>query len=215
MKKLFSLILAVMLMFAAVSAAYCSEEDSQLLEKYRSLINALEQRDFDSARAELDRYIRESSTEYQSVAITSENWADYFDIAIEDHYDVDVFGNPVYFTVKGCIRLKDEYANRLVWNMENTAHFNVYTLDKPIQVIADFENKSYKITFEEPDSFEKTSQVSALTRKSSDNEKTFAGYFSHSGMSYRNNNGDVIYYVDNFLDYKILQAVGTIWLYNE
>lgn len=215
MKKILALVLTIILMVATSSAVYGSEADSQLLEKYRSLINALEQRDFSIARTELERYIRENASEYHSVEITSENWSEYFDVTIVDHYDVDAFGNPVYFTVKGQIKLKDEYHSRLVQNTANEVRFNVRYVDQPITVIADFQNKNYNITRKESSPFEKSCEVRTHILETPYNGKALAGFFQSSGMSYRDNDGNILYYVDHFLEYEVLQAIGTIWLYNE
>lgn len=191
------------------------EEELLLLEKYRSLIDSLEERDYTAAQAGMDQLIRETSSEYEAVEITGENWSEYFYVSIEEQYDVDYFGNPDYYRLDSRIKLKDEYLIRLVEEMENDVRFNLHFVNEPALVSADFVNKGYEVLHKISPPVSKTCEVQAVFWRNADNERSFSGNFAQSGYSDTDENGNVRYLRDFFLEYEVLDAIGTIWLYKE
>ena len=55
----------------------------------------------------------------------------------------------------------------------------------------------------------------AAFHRNFENERSFSGSFTQSGYSETDENGNVSYLRDFFLEYEVLDAVGTIWLYKE
>lgn len=205
---------------SALSPEFAKEQakrdaDLMLFEKYRSLIDALERRDYAAAQTDMDRLIREASFEYEAIEITGENWSEYFYISIEDRYDVDYFGNPEYYRLDSRINLKEEYLVRLAEDMENDVRFNFYFVNEPALIRADFVNKSFEVLTKISSPVPQTCEVKAFFRVNADNERSFSGSFTQSGYSETDRNGNVSYLRDFFLEYEVLDAVGTIWLYKE
>ena len=90
----------------------------------------------------------------------------------------------------------------------------MHYVDEYLEVSADFENMTREIVWKD-NPIDMTNE--AVLRKSTDyyGNTVYHAYFGMFGGSSIDEYGNVTYGVDNFIEYEVLDAFGTIWLYAE
>ena len=92
-----------------LSPDFAAEQEQ--MEKYQSLIDALEAEDYETAFADVESRI--PTPEYEIIEITMENWEEYFEIVPDHYWITNAFGEGKGLTVGFSLFLKDVYASRL------------------------------------------------------------------------------------------------------
>ncbi len=121
-----------------------------LYEKYSSIIDALEEEDYQSAIAQINGLI--PPPEYEEIVITADNFWDYFEYREEFERSIDSFGSVKtdYSRISSGFTLKEEYNNRLA-AISSVAI--AYYAEGIIEVaIIDEENHSFEWTGKTTDS---------------------------------------------------------------
>lgn len=119
MKKLVSFLLLVALVCSlcafAPSAAALSEEEEALYTKYADLIALLEAEDFSGALDTITSMM--PATEYEEIALTAENFYDYFEIVTEDPNIEKNSDGSIKQIYPGSLilKMKEDIVNRVDW----------------------------------------------------------------------------------------------------
>ena len=158
MKKALSLISALIL---CLSLCACDSKSSKQ-SKYDALIECIDNDDYAGAMTELHKllgmdnytgsivinpsYSQDATTEptvsYTEMEITTENWQEYFEITIEEHWGENAFGEPDYISRNLIFRVKDTYADKVApWDFAEPQ-------DISIEIGYDYTNYKWTIDFE-------------------------------------------------------------------
>ena len=119
MKKAIALVLVLVLCLALVACD--NSEEMEKYKKYETLINYLEEEEYQKAYTELLKLSMggKSPTEATekaktTVQITMDNWQDYFEILPYKYLQYNDFGDVTWQSIGHALYLKDEYKDRLV-----------------------------------------------------------------------------------------------------
>lgn len=121
MKKTIALILGLVLCLSLVACG--NNEELEKYKKYETLINYLEEEDYQKAYIELLKISRggedatiptEEEKKVTTVEITPDNWQDYFEIRPFESVQYNDFGDLTYKSMGHALYLKEEYLPRVV-----------------------------------------------------------------------------------------------------
>ncbi len=205
---------AAMSSYEAAKAGYDElsskyDELKSKVDKYSTVIEALEREDYDGA-VEAVNAMR-PAPEYKEIVITTSNYSEYFEVEPNlPDYKKDSFGNPVFLTIHGYVKLKDQYYEKLVPESDSDVRFNVYYRGKAIIVSADFSNNTYK-TISTLDTIEETTEV-RLRNQTINGKDMFAGQFGKMGGS-SGTGSDIQYCCNQVSEFEIKGASGSLFLY--
>ena len=88
------------------------ENDDNLSEKYKDVLNCLENADYDGAIALIDAMKPQPETE--KISITLDNWSEYFSIEDEYTYTYDANGAIDETSLRKVLKIKPEYEDKQV-----------------------------------------------------------------------------------------------------
>ncbi len=154
MKRILALILAAVMclyLTACGDEPTLSAKDERKLakyEKYETLIEYLEDKDYNSALAEIDRLSQtaddsdedenasdsDSSQTAEPIQLTLENWKDYFELRVFAEYNYNQFGDVERLVLPQYLVLKEGYepygnVNDIVIEMRRTAQRTLITVN--------------------------------------------------------------------------------------
>jgi hypothetical protein len=118
MKKLFAVLLTVLMGLSLVACG--NSEELEKYKKYETLINFMEEDDYESALGELIRLSEEDKMEkveegnVSTVEITTDNWQDYFEIKMVANEEFNDFDELDHFYPEYKICLKEDVAESVV-----------------------------------------------------------------------------------------------------
>ena len=220
MRKLFCLILAIVMVISlcacvsnsdleAVNGELKASQD-QLAEykEYDTLIRYLKSENYEAAIADIESRMPEpTEPEFTEIKITMDNYLDYFTVDFTEDWKVNAFGEIDGLDVNYILRMKADYTSRLrnientTINVEWTEEGHVYNCD------VDFKNKTYTLAAE-PNYIYPASKRAESFAGSFFVSDTFLG----AALAKGNLSGDTIWMPGNF---EILRIQGSIFLSNE
>ena len=178
-----------------------------LYEKYNDVVDAMEAESYEEAIEAIQDRMPEPA--YSEVAITTDNWEDYFTLTTYEAWDINAFNEADGLTVYYALVPKDDIKDKLVESEPGTLSAEIKYRNNFCSVSFDWNNESYDIIEKENDGEDQTETVECDYLQD-------LGFFAVDYMEAYDCDGSG--YKNAMMshdDFSVLRVTGSIFLYNE